>query len=1076
MSKLVSKFNGLHGRTVNRAYLVSLKNSAKKENNKEIESRISNLLLSFPDADNFDLEIDDPISDNIKPIGLSIPDYQYLEFEEAFATSDEDNLGLGKAIPPEEIYQMITDKVLNQIKKVNKKDYKRKWETKGYLIAYNFESKKPYKGVNQLILGGFFDPIPNPYYLTFKQVKELGGTVRKGSEGQEVIYYTKYEKEVTKKVKDEFGKETGETKEVTESFYAIRYYNVFNGSDIDGIDFDLDNFNLAGKIKNEVIAKGKNQPIEAADLIISNYPKPQPTINHGGIRAYFDPENDVIQLPEFQSFESSQDYYRTAFHELSHSTLLPNRLNRNPDIYDRKEYAFEELVAEFGAVFLSSQAGIIFYTNKNHAAYLKGWNEALTQMKDDNRFLIKAGAAAQKIADYILQFDENGNPLYLKHNFESEKPNRVKKSPSNYGKKTKFVSKPKTKKAEYPFSKDDIPYETAYRAHTGTSFSPEKRAEMEKNRYFEALKELYDKFFPKAKEAGKEIEFTELFSKLQTGFLNRFLKYLTSRHGFYSTMIAGPAKFPVSRMEKKSRAIDSNLNDFIKYLEYGEKKLNDLVTPESEKPIKSGSDNALLLLKEKLSKLETFQKRANEANKQLRAITKKHSDFDVILDLYKKALAEIGFSDKDIIGITQLGEREKRVMWLSMGTTNNAAEIRRIKARIETEERLVKKDKDTTIEKKYDFNGGYVELDYSENRIKIYFDTIPDAELRSKLKGAGYAFKWSPKNKAWQRQLNTFRLEYLERILSGFDSQKKHINSDSSPQLELFEKGMAAPAVETIYIDTPVIVKTETISSPIEVHSNEQAPVAQVKKVLPVTTSVTAEVISEIAPKHKTLGYLMANDEVNELYQIPGDVGAFLGDVEIKPKESVVITLSSPQGGGKTRTLLQFANAYAYNYSVKIFSLEEHVESKVFKDKIAEYIDPANFERISVDSELPKGIDTIHEAVKDFDIIMTDSWQKMLEINSRLSLDQDFRKKYDGKTFLFIYQQTSDGKMRGGSTSQFDGDIILFVEKFPDYRKSYVYPNKNRYTKIPLDQLKYNIYSGKMDRVEEEFETETINQ
>ena len=48
-----------------------------------------------------------------------------------------------------------------------------------------------------------------------------------------------------------------------------------------------------------------------------------------------------------------------------------------------------------------------------------------------------------------------------------EKPTRTPKKPTNYGKKRDFESV----KSKYTFSKDDIPYQTAYNAHSGTSFS-----------------------------------------------------------------------------------------------------------------------------------------------------------------------------------------------------------------------------------------------------------------------------------------------------------------------------------------------------------------------------------------------------------------------------------------------------------------------------------------------------------------------------------------------------------------------------------------------------------------------------
>jgi len=67
-----------------------------------------------------------------------------------------------------------------------------------------------------------------------------------------------------------------------------------------------------------------------------------------------------------------------------------------------------------------------------------------------------------------------------------------------------------------------------------------------------------------------------------------------------------------------------------------------------------------------------------------------------------------------------------------------------------------------------------------------------------------------------------------------------------------------------------------------------------------------------------------------------------------------------------------------------------------------------------------------------------------------------------------IFQLTVDGKMRGGSESQFDGDIILFTEKCPDYKNNYIFADKNRYQSKNLDELKFNIFQGKIIRPEPE--------
>lgn len=49
------------------------------------------------------------------------------------------------------------------------------------------------------------------------------------------------------------------------------------------------------------------------------------------------------------------------------------------------------------------------------------------------------------------------------------------------------------------------------------------------------------------------------------------------------------------------------------------------------------------------------------------------------------------------------------------------------------------------------FDGGEIVRNAEENRLQILFDEIPDADTRDALKSNG--FRWSPRNKAWQRQL-----------------------------------------------------------------------------------------------------------------------------------------------------------------------------------------------------------------------------------------------------------------------------------------------------------------------------------
>jgi len=54
--------------------------------------------------------------------------------------------------------------------------------------------------------------------------------------------------------------------------------------------------------------------------------------------------------------------------------------------------------------------------------------------------------------------------------------------------------------------------------------------------------------------------------------------------------------------------------------------------------------------------------------------------------------------------------------------------------------------------------------------------------------------------------------------------------------------------------------------------------------------------------------------------------------------------------------------------------------------------------------------------------------------------------------------------MRGGASAQFDGDIIMKIDKDKDgdFKKNYVYHDKNRYQSKDLNTLKFNIYQQKL--------------
>ena len=76
--------------------------------------------------------------------------------------------------------------------------------------------------------------------------------------------------------------------------------------------------------------------------------------------------------------------------------------------------------------------------------------------------------------------------------------------------------------------------------------------------------------------------------------------------------------------------------------------------------------------------------------------------------------------------------------------TNNGAEIRRIKKRIEN----LEANKNTEFVG-WKFNGGEAVINEDKNRLQLLFDEKPSKEQRETLKANG--FRWAPSDAAWQR-------------------------------------------------------------------------------------------------------------------------------------------------------------------------------------------------------------------------------------------------------------------------------------------------------------------------------------
>jgi antirestriction protein ArdC len=278
-----------------------------------------------------------------------------------------------------DVYAKLTDQIVISLEK-GVKPWFQPWTSTfgGRAISRPLRfNGKPYRGINVIMLWitAEIEGYSNPYWMTFKQAKELGGHVRKGQRGADVIFANR----ITVK------KDTDDEHNVS----ILRSYTVFNCDQIDDLPEKYHS-------KPTVVEKPRMTEAETffANLGID--------LRHGGGRAFYSPSQDFVQMPNFADFATPADYYCTLGHESAHWTKAEKRLNRNlgQQRWGDEGYAVEELVAELASVFLAADLGITAQPRSDHAAYVANW---LTVLKNDKRAIFTAAAMAERAVAYLHQ-------------------------------------------------------------------------------------------------------------------------------------------------------------------------------------------------------------------------------------------------------------------------------------------------------------------------------------------------------------------------------------------------------------------------------------------------------------------------------------------------------------------------------------------------------------------------------------------------------------------------------------------------------------------------------------------------
>lgn len=287
-----------------------------------------------------------------------------------------------------DVQKMIVDRMIENIEKTQKLPWQKPWKCDSHRPK-NIITKKNYRGINFLLTE--LQAYESPFWGTFKQIKNLGGNVRKGQKATPILFWKFFDAE-----KQEIDIQNEKNRPIKQ--VVCRYYNVFNVCQCENIPE-----RFIPKIEDPLSV----EPIEKAETIVRNMPNP-PEISHDAKAAFYIPACDKIRMPRIEAFKSMEAYYSTLFHEILHSTGHEKRLNRFSSVVDENihDRAIEELVAEIGAAFLSAESGIIRETEENSVAYVTSWVE---KIKNDPKMIISAASKAEKAFDFIMNRDASAS-------------------------------------------------------------------------------------------------------------------------------------------------------------------------------------------------------------------------------------------------------------------------------------------------------------------------------------------------------------------------------------------------------------------------------------------------------------------------------------------------------------------------------------------------------------------------------------------------------------------------------------------------------------------------------------------
>lgn len=254
-----------------------------------------------------------------------------------------------------------------------------------------------------------------PVYLTFNQAHNLKAHVLRGEKAFPVVYWDMLVKDKDGKriSSDEYRAMGKEERKGLEAIPFVKSFPVYNVAQTNLSEVQPERMKkLMEKFKLPELRDTEGMYAHPAlDRMIQTQGWLCPiNADKQEDGAYYSPSRDIVVLPmkaQFNigntpedTYRGGMEFYSTMLHEMTHSTMTPERLNREMGgRFGDPKYAKEELVAELTAAMISHSMGFDSKITDNSAAYLDSW---IGVLKKEPKFIVSIMADVNKASDLIL--------------------------------------------------------------------------------------------------------------------------------------------------------------------------------------------------------------------------------------------------------------------------------------------------------------------------------------------------------------------------------------------------------------------------------------------------------------------------------------------------------------------------------------------------------------------------------------------------------------------------------------------------------------------------------------------------